>query len=429
MSKLAPTTKAQVSGHKFLVRRMQHALVLGDISMIHDPLASRRRALIFGAIAVVLIALGSGLLAWLRPDPNPGDAQLLRSDQSQLYVRVEGTLHPVANLASARLILGEAAEPASIGNSALEDAALGTPIGIADAPVELAAPAELDPLAPKPANTWAACLARPVHNEPPFVTSATRDGGGTEHELVVSVGHDLRVLPEPAAAYLRHQDRDWLVTSKGRALLPAANSDDGRIIRRTLKLEEPVEVPAEFLNAFAENPPIRLPEVRLLHADNQTWAQVDGGIVALTETQASMLADASAPLRTVSAQELAGLADATDPAIDVIPSTIPSIVDGDVWLCANAEGTAVELAPVESLVELPGDSAASHFTGLNGGAVAVDTGSGVHVIESTGRRHELPDVALVDALGVDVQEAAWPIVRLLPEATALTRENALAASY
>ncbi len=429
MSKLAPTTKAQVSGHKFLVRRMQHALVLGDISMIHDPLASRRRALIFGAIAVVLIALGSGLLAWLRPDPNPGDAQLLRSDQSQLYVRVEGTLHPVANLVSARLILGEAAEPASIGNSALEDAALGTPIGIADAPVELAAPPEIDPLAPRPDNTWAACLAPPVHNEPPFVTSATRDGGGTEHELVVSVGHDLRVLPEPAAAYLRHQDRDWLVTSKGRALLPAANSDDGRIIRRTLKLEEPVEVPAEFLNAFAENPPIRLPEVRLLHADNQTWAQVDGGIVALTETQASMLADASAPLRTVSAQELAGLADATDPAIDVIPSTIPSIVDGDVWLCANTEGAAVELAPVESLVELPGDSAASHFTGLNGGAVAVDTGSGVHVIESTGRRHELPDVALVDALGVDVQEAAWPIVRLLPEATALTRENALAASY
>ncbi|MGO1571730.1 type VII secretion protein EccB, partial [Corynebacterium casei] len=118
---------------------MQHALVLGDISMIHDPLASRRRALIFGAIAVVLIALGSGLLAWLRPDPNPGDAQLLRSEQSQLYVRVEETLHPVANLASARLILGEAAEPASIGSSALEDAALGTPIGIADAPVELAA--------------------------------------------------------------------------------------------------------------------------------------------------------------------------------------------------------------------------------------------------------------------------------------------------
>ena len=106
MSKILPTTKAQVSGHKFLVRRMQHALVLGDISMIHDPLASRRRALIFGIVAVVLIALGSGLLAWLRPDPDPGQAELLSSEQGQLYVRVDDVVHPVANLASARLILG-----------------------------------------------------------------------------------------------------------------------------------------------------------------------------------------------------------------------------------------------------------------------------------------------------------------------------------
>ena len=89
MSKILPTTKAQVSGHKFLVRRMQHALVLGDISMIHDPLASRRRALIFGIVAVLLISLGSGLLAWLRPDPDPGQAELLSSEQGQLYVRVD----------------------------------------------------------------------------------------------------------------------------------------------------------------------------------------------------------------------------------------------------------------------------------------------------------------------------------------------------
>ena len=106
MSKILPTTKAQVSGHKFLVRRMRHALVLGDISMIHDPLASRRRALIFGIVAVLLIALGSGLLAWLRPDPDPGQAELLSSEQGQLYVRVDDVVHPVANLASARLILG-----------------------------------------------------------------------------------------------------------------------------------------------------------------------------------------------------------------------------------------------------------------------------------------------------------------------------------
>ena len=245
----------------------------------------------------------------------------------------------------------------------------------------------------------------------------------------MSVGHDLRELPQPAAAYLRHQDRDWLVTNQGRAVLPASNSDAGRIIRRALNLQDPVEVPAEFLNTFAENPPIRLPDVTLLHKDNQTWAQVDAGIVKLSETQASILADAGMPLETTTAEELAGLADVSDPVIATLPATVPSMIDSDKWLCANAEGAAVELAPVESLVELPGESPAGFFTGLHGGAVAAETGNGMHIIEETGRRHELPDAALVDALGVAVQESAWPIVRLLPEATALTRENALAASF
>lgn len=46
MARALPTTKAQVSGHKFLVRRLEHGLVFGDIRMIHDPLKRRRRALL-----------------------------------------------------------------------------------------------------------------------------------------------------------------------------------------------------------------------------------------------------------------------------------------------------------------------------------------------------------------------------------------------
>ena len=43
MARALPTTKAQVSGHKFLLRRLEHGLVFGDIRMIHDPLKRRRR--------------------------------------------------------------------------------------------------------------------------------------------------------------------------------------------------------------------------------------------------------------------------------------------------------------------------------------------------------------------------------------------------
>ena len=72
MAKLLPTTRAQVSGHKFMRRRMEHGLVFGDIRMIHDPLASRRRATIFGTAAVAMIAGVMGLFAWMRPNADPG---------------------------------------------------------------------------------------------------------------------------------------------------------------------------------------------------------------------------------------------------------------------------------------------------------------------------------------------------------------------
>ena len=437
MSKILPTTKAQVSGHKFPVRRMQHALVLGDISMIHDPLAARRRALIFGTVAVVLIALGSGLLAWLRPDPDPGQAELLSSEQGQLYVRVDEVVHPVANLASARLILGKAADPVTIGATALDDVALGTPLGIVDAPIALSTPTQLEQLGTTKTKQWAACLTQPRFDEPPFITSATRDTPGQDLELIVSVGHELQPLAQPAAAYLSHQGRDWLVSTQGRALLPDADSPDGRTIRRILKLENPVDVPPEFLNAFSEAAPIEIPDFPLVRAGDKQWVKVGSDIAEVTSTQAAILAAAGATTRTVTDAELAEFKSVSHPAIDALPATVPSIVQGTLpssddeqdWLCADSEGSAVLLAPVESLVELSGDSPARYFTGLTGGAVAVDTGSGLHIIEETGRRHELPDVEHVDALGVDVHEAAWPIVRLLPEASPLTRESAVAASY
>ena len=119
----------------------------------------------------------------------------------------------------------------------------------------------------------------------------------------------------------------------------------------------------------------------------------------------------------------------THPEVDALPVTVPSPIDEQDWLCADSSGAVVALPPVDSLVELAGPSPARYFTGLRGGAVAADTGAGIHIIEETGQRHELPDAGLVDALGVDVHEAAWPIVRLLPEASALTQEDAASASY
>ena len=117
--RLLPTTRAQVSGHRFMRRRVEHGLIFGDIRMIHDPLASRQRATIFSVVAVLLIAAITALFAWLRPNADPGDAPILRSSSGELYVRINDIVHPVTNLTSARLIVGAPEQPQRIGDNNL----------------------------------------------------------------------------------------------------------------------------------------------------------------------------------------------------------------------------------------------------------------------------------------------------------------------
>ena len=70
-----------------------------------------------------------------RHDEIPGDAALVMSRQSgALLVRIDGQLRPVANLASARLILGSPATPNLIDEAALRDVADGPMLGIPGAP-------------------------------------------------------------------------------------------------------------------------------------------------------------------------------------------------------------------------------------------------------------------------------------------------------
>ena len=98
------TTRAQVNGYRFLIRRLEHALIRADSRMIHDPMRGQIRSLLVGLVIAVLITGAAGVLAFFKPSPNIGNAQILLSTSSGgLYVRIGDRLHPVLNLASARL--------------------------------------------------------------------------------------------------------------------------------------------------------------------------------------------------------------------------------------------------------------------------------------------------------------------------------------
>ena len=97
------TTKAQVNGYRFLLSRLEHALVRRDARMLHDPMRSQMRALVLGTVLALLALAGFGIWGLVKPQGSVGKSAILVSKNSGgLFVVIDETLHPVLNLASAR---------------------------------------------------------------------------------------------------------------------------------------------------------------------------------------------------------------------------------------------------------------------------------------------------------------------------------------
>ncbi len=134
------TTKSQVSGYRFLLRRLEHALVRRDIRMIHDPMSAHVKSLIVGLVLTLLVLGGVVVFSFFKPQGSVGDSKILMSkDSGQLYVLLNGQLRPALNLASARLVTGSAAKPNAVKDSVLDDYPRGPQVGIPGAPSSLAA--------------------------------------------------------------------------------------------------------------------------------------------------------------------------------------------------------------------------------------------------------------------------------------------------
>lgn len=128
-----PTTKSQVQAYRFVLRRMQSALVRKDAVMLHDPMRTHTRATVVG---VCLAAVGLlGFLIWGILSPKPAapteDGIVIGKPSGQVYVLIakpDRKLIPVFNLASARLLL-MAQQQASTGGEANKVGSLSGPGG------------------------------------------------------------------------------------------------------------------------------------------------------------------------------------------------------------------------------------------------------------------------------------------------------------
>lgn len=128
-------TRHQVSGWRFIRRRIASGVGLHDTRMLVDPLRTQSRAVLVGALVLITGLAGCFVFSLIRPGGVAGnDAILADRTTSALYVRLGDQLHPVLNLTSARLIAGRPDNPTTVKTSEIDQFPRGNLIGIPGAP-------------------------------------------------------------------------------------------------------------------------------------------------------------------------------------------------------------------------------------------------------------------------------------------------------
>lgn len=373
--------------------------------MISDPFGARRRASLFGVIATVVIAAGSGILAIFAPEIDPGGARFLKLENGSYYVRLgdpaHSTLHPVLNETSARLLLGRAEDATKASASVLDGQRRGVPLGIVDAPGQIAPH-------PHPKLTW----------------SAVHSAG----DVTVVAGPAPAPLADGHALLARHHNRTWLVTAAGRTELPAESTELGRSIRRRLGItpDSPMwEPPSELLAAVRELPPFRPVTGTLLVTPQEFWLRRPDGLVPLTRTQYLIAADLGLAHQEVSAERIGDIREDSRVVAELPQHPVELQRPEHVWVLET--GSVALGGPPPAGIAVSGTATARQYSGPAVGAIGVDTGHGVVLVTDYGRFHRVGTVAEAESLGIIApQPAPWPVIRLLPEGSELSRAAALA---
>jgi type VII secretion protein EccB len=181
-------TRHQVTGWRFVMRRIAAGIALHDTRMLVDPLRTQSRAVLMGAVILITCLAGCFVFSMIRPNGQAGtNAVLADRSTAALYVRVGDDLHPVLNLTSARLIVGKPVNPTTVKSSELDRFPRGNLIGIPGAPERMVQNTSHD------AN-WTVCDAvneaaqgsHAVHSTGVTVIAGTPDSSGARAAAIAS---------------------------------------------------------------------------------------------------------------------------------------------------------------------------------------------------------------------------------------------------
>lgn len=238
-------TRHQVSGWRFVMRRIASGVALHDTRMLVDPLRTQTRAVLMGVIVLIAALGGSFVFSLIRPNGSAANNPVL-ADRSTtaLYVRVGDQLHPVLNLASARLIAGRPVNPTLVKSSELDKFPLGNLIGIPGAPERLVQNTRKD-------ADWTVCDAASGAAAGVTVIAGALDSDGAR---AATLGAGNAVL-------VSNPTGTWLLWDGRRSRINLADHAVTGALGLGTEIPAPRPIAAGLFNAIPEAPPLSAPVI------------------------------------------------------------------------------------------------------------------------------------------------------------------------
>jgi type VII secretion protein EccB len=449
-----PTTWLHASGYRFLLRRVECALLRVDPCPSSQPLRARTAPLTIGCVLAAVAVAGSAFVALLRPEARFDQAQIVMGKHTgALYVRVGDTWHPVLNLASARLIVGTSADPQPVRESELSRTKRGPLLGIPGAPQFIG------PLLSVDESAWTIC-----------------DTNGAPATTVVAGPADrssVHRLPDEQAllAAAGSGSPVYLLYNGQRAVVDLADP----AVVRALRLEgrTPQTVSPLLLNAVPEASPITTPRIRgagdttialpgfpigsVLRIErgdgDEYYAVLGNGVQRIGQVAADLLrfsdAQGAASIITVAPDVIRATPIVNTLPVATFPSQAPTELAADNTVCATWVPEAFGHSGVAFLAgkQLPipagrtpvtlsqadGDGPALDAVYLPPGRSAYVRAEGRagarYLITDTGVRFAIHDDDAAHDLGLPPAATAipGPLLAALPSGPELSRANASVA--